>query len=430
MNIWLIDHYTNTPSDPGDARHYSNARELIGRGHQVRVIKCSFNHLTRAHVSITPDSKWQNKDYGGVPFTVISAQPYNGNFEVARIVNMFQFAFRTWRADWAKELPRPDLILGSAPDPFVALAAERLASRYGVPFLLEIRDAWPYAIAEVTGRSRRHPFVVLVDWTMRYLYRKAEKIIMLSQSSTLLAEWGADPGKLVWIPHGVDLRLNPVPQPPPKDNFFTITYLGAHNPWNSLDTILDAAKLIAAAGADNIRFRFVGDGTSKPALLARVKAEHLTNVVFDPSIGKDRVHEVLSASDAFILNNRIDGVSKKWMSFNKLYDYLAAGRPIIFGSVAEHDPVREAGAGITIPAGDAHAIASAAIFLAELPEEELRAYGGRGRRYIEERFTIPVLTDQFEAIAHELVTRTQPPLEGSHPSPIVPSPRTVTRENT
>ena len=54
---------------------------------------------------------------------------------MARILNMFDFAVNVWRKGWLDELDAANLILGSAPDPFVALAAERLASRYGVPFV-------------------------------------------------------------------------------------------------------------------------------------------------------------------------------------------------------------------------------------------------------------------------------------------------------
>jgi hypothetical protein len=404
MNIWLIDHYTNPPQDLGDARQFSNARELMRLGHTARVIACSFNHLTHSHYPEAPTYCWKNQIFDDVPFTLIRSRAYKTNYEMARILNMFDFAFNVWRKGWLEELDAPDLILGSAPDPFVALAAERLASRYGVPFVLEIRDLWPYSIIEVTGHSRYHPFVQLVDRTMRYLYSRASRIIMLSKNSTeLLVESGADRKKIVWIPQGVDLAMNPEPMAAPDDGIFTVTYLGAHNEWNSLDTILDAAKILQNSGAKHVLFRFVGAGSSKPELIEKARAEGITNVKFEAPVPKNMVYKVQHTSDAFIINNRKDGASKNWMSFNKLYDYLAAGRPVIFGSYTDNDPVRESGAGISVEAGDAAGLAKAVLLLAGQSREQLFEYGRLGRRFIEENYSTPVLVERFVAMAGELI---------------------------
>jgi glycosyltransferase involved in cell wall biosynthesis len=398
-----MDHYTNPPQDLGDARQFSNARELMRRGHTARVIACSFNHLTHSHYPEAPNGRWQNRVFDDVPFTLIRAREYKTNYEAARILNMFDFAVNVWRGGWAAELEAPDLILGSTPDPFVSLAAERLASRYRIPFVLEVRDPWPYAIVHVAGYSKYHPFVKGVDWLMRYLYKRASRIVMLSKNSTeLLVQGGADRNKIIWIPQGVDLAMNPAPRPAADDGIFTVTYLGAHNQWNSLDVILDAAKILQDAGMKEVLFRFVGDGVSKPLLIKRAKAEGIRNVRFDDPVAKNMVYEVQHNSDAFIINNRKDGVSKNWMSFNKLYDYLAAGRPVIFGSYTDNDPVRESGAGLSVEADDAAALAKAVQFLAGQSREQLFEYGKLGRKFIEEHYSITALVDRFEVMANEL----------------------------
>jgi hypothetical protein len=400
MNIWLMDHYSNPPQDLGDARQYSNARELSARGHEVHVIACSFNHLSHSHYPYELNKRWAHHRFSGIDFTLIGARAYQSNFEFSRIMNMLDFAMTAWLGKWLKNLRAPDLIVGSCPDPFVGLAAALLASRYQVPFILEIRDPWPYAIVEVTGHGKYHPFVFAVDRIMRYLYKKADRIIMLSKhSSDLLVEGGADANKIVWIPQGVDLRMSPRPRPAPDDGVFAVTYLGAHNTWNSLDTVLDAAKLLQKAGDKEILFRFVGAGASKAALMQRASSEGIANVRFDAPVGKDQVCQVQHESDAFIINNRRDGVSKRWMSFNKLFDYLAAGRPVVFGSYTENDPVRESGAGISVEAGNASALAEAVHFLSRQSPKRLFEYGMAGRRFIEDNYSIPVLIDRFEAMA-------------------------------
>jgi glycosyltransferase involved in cell wall biosynthesis len=243
----------------------------------------------------------------------------------------------------------------------------------------------------------------VVDRLMRYLYAKAERIIMLSKHSTeLLVEGGADASKIVWIPQGVDLHMSPQPKPAPVDGKFTVTYLGAHNKWNSLDTVLDAAKILRDTGNKDILFRFVGAGVSKPELMKRAHDEGLDNVRFDDPVGKNMVCQVQHNSNAFIINNRKDGVSKRWMSFNKLFDYLCAGRPVVFGSYTDNDPVRESGAGISVEAGNAPALADAVRFLSRQSPRQLFEYGMAGRRFVEANYSIPVLIDRFEAMACEI----------------------------
>src|SRR5262245_47933291 len=115
----MLNHYAFPPTEPGGTRHYSHARELIRRGHQVEIVACSFHHLKHKHMSTT-GRKWERQAFEGVPFTWIVARAYQSN-SIARVANMFEFSWRAWRQDWARDLERPDLILGSSPHPFAAL---------------------------------------------------------------------------------------------------------------------------------------------------------------------------------------------------------------------------------------------------------------------------------------------------------------------
>jgi glycosyltransferase involved in cell wall biosynthesis len=414
-----VNHYANSPDDPGDARHWSHAQELMRRGHQVTVISSSFHHLVHEQVKSAAPGRIVHSQVRGVPFVWIPTIGYRTD-SILRVANFFEFGLRVWQGDWAKKLNPPDLVLGSSPHPFAALGAQRLAARYRVPFVLELRDAWPYVLTEVGGYSPRHPFVVLVDRTMRFLYKRADRIVLFSRdSSGELEGMGADPKKAVWVPHGVDLTLMPEPRPASDDGVFTIKYIGAHNQWNSLDTILDAAKLLQTKGVKGIDFRFVGDGVRKPFLKARVEAERIDNVHFDDPVAKNQMAEVLHHADAFILNNRVDGVSRRWMSFNKIYEYLSARRPVVFGSCTTANPVQESGAGILVEAGNHVQMAEAVETLARMSAEQLDAYGLRGRKHIETNYSIRANVDRFEKMALELTgqrlgSASTPPAGTSH----------------
>jgi glycosyltransferase involved in cell wall biosynthesis len=71
---------------------------------------------------------------------------------------------------------------------------------------------------------------------------------------------------------------------------------------------------------------------------------------------------------------------------NKVFDYMAAGRPVILaidGVIRE--VVEAADGGITVPPGDADALAEAIGALAQNPQRR-QDLGRNGRRYVEAHF--------------------------------------------
>jgi len=80
---------------------------------------------------------------------------------------------------------------------------------------------------------------------------------------------------------------------------------------------------------------------------------------------------------------------------NKLYDYLAAKRPLILAGNPVNNPVEDARCGLTVPPSDPQALADAIIKLSQMPKEERQAMGNRGRDYVEKYHSIPVLADKL-----------------------------------
>ena len=83
------------------------------------------------------------------------------------------------------------------------------------------------------------------------------------------------------------------------------------------------------------------------------------------------------------------------ISLNKLYVYLASGKPIVFSGKVANDLVREARAGISVPPEDSKAVAQA--IMAIMADEDMAwEMGLRGRRLAEEEYDIPILTNKLE----------------------------------
>jgi len=106
---------------------------------------------------------------------------------------------------------------------------------------------------------------------------------------------------------------------------------------------------------------------------------------------------VMSLADAFIYGLRDLPLYRFGITLNKLTDYRAGGRPIIFFGRSAYDPVRDVRAGFSVPPQDPAAIADAIEHLIALSPSERLAMGRNARQYVEEHHNIPKLADRLLA---------------------------------
>ena len=147
MKIWIFNHYALPPGASGGTRHYTLARYLQDSGHRVTIIASGYNHWRRREEHLAAGESWRQSTVDGVSFIWLRTPPYGGN--PGRMWNMAVYGLRAWRGSWLSAIgERPDVILGSSPHLFAALAAQ-LACCFRVPFLLEIRDIWPQILVDL-----------------------------------------------------------------------------------------------------------------------------------------------------------------------------------------------------------------------------------------------------------------------------------------
>ncbi|GAG02217.1 unnamed protein product, partial [marine sediment metagenome] len=271
------------------------------------------------------------------------------------------------------------------------LAAYWVAKHHRAKFIMEVRDLWPQTIVDMGELSERNPINKLLRALEKFLYRRAERIItLLPRAGEYIAARGIGKEKIVWIPNGVDLsRFDRVAMPEASHEGFQVMYLGAHGQANALDVLLRAAKVLQDWGDDAIRFTLIGDGPEKPRLIKLAKELRLNNVEFRDPVKKANVPKVLHEADAtvFILNDL--PLYKYGISLNKLFDYLAAKKPLILAGNPVNNPVEEAHCGLTVPPRDPQALAVVVLELYQMPLEEREAMGRRGREYVEKHHAIP-----------------------------------------
>jgi glycosyltransferase involved in cell wall biosynthesis len=404
MNILVVNHYVGTPVDGIGDRHYMFAKELIKRGHDVTIISSSFDHGTRTETHLNEGEKWKRQVEEGVPFVWVRTPPYTGN-GLDRAWNMLCFGLRINR--WAERfrLERPDVVVGSSPHLFAASGAQRLARRYNVPFVLEIRDLWPETLIELGNFSPRNPGIRVLERIERRLYRSADHIMcLLPGGAEHICEKGGQKGKITWIPNGIDLKVVPTPYPRDDSLKFVVMYAGAHGLANGLDSILDTASILKQQGwSERVVFRFVGDGPHKARLAERACTEGLDMVQFEPYVPRREIYSLLQEADAFVITLRDANLFSRYgVSPNKLFDYLASARPVIFAIDSLNNPVAESGGGITVPPEDPESMAQAIIRLANMSSQARWEMGLKGRRYVEQEYDYAKLADRIETVLYDV----------------------------
>ena len=139
----------------------------------------------------------------------------------------------------------------------------------------------------------------------------------------------------------------------------------------------------------------VGDGPEKPALQRLASELGARNVLFIDPIRKDRIPALLAQVDVGVLHATATPVHRYGVSFNKLFDYMAAGLPIAFACDTFADPVAAAGAGLTIPPDDPEALAAAFVALASASATERRRMGAAGYAYAEREHDLAAIGFAF-----------------------------------
>jgi glycosyltransferase involved in cell wall biosynthesis len=409
MHILLIHQAFATLDEPGGTRHHELTRRLVGMGHRVTVITSPVSYLTGA-VSIASPGNPGGVDESGVRVIRVRARQSLHKSFFHRLVAFFSFMTASFFA--GLRVKQVDLVWGTSPPIFQGVTAWLLARLKRVPFLFEVRDLWP-AFAVAVGVLKNPLLIRLSLGLERFLYRHANRMIVNSPGYVAhVKQYAACPVDL--IPNGADPAMFHPEDPGVAfrqanhlEDQFVVLYAGAHGMSNDLDVALAAVKILQDSGkTSRIRLVFLGDGKDKPMLVKSSEQMHLSNVLFLPPISKAHMPEALAGADACLaILKPLD--EYKTVYPNKVFDYMAAGRPILLAiDGVIRDVVEQAGCGLFVQPGDPQALAGAIRELA-LDREKSRRMGLAGRAYLEEHFSRSQLAARLAGILSEMVLKKQ-----------------------
>jgi glycosyltransferase involved in cell wall biosynthesis len=383
----MIHQHAIPPIAMGPTRHFDLARKIIAQGHEVIVFAGNYCH-TQFHYIADPYHKINKLAYyANVPFFWIEVPAYHNN-SVKRLWNMLVFAYKLVRNKNLKFIPKPDVIIGSSPSPFAAFAAKKLAEQYNVPFIYEIRDIWPATLLSLGNFSKYHPLIQILQHIEDDLLKAAKKIIgVLPGIGDYLQQQKISRDKFLWLPNAIDIKEGYDKQQAYSDQLI-ILYAGSFNISNDLETLLKAAKLLQNYDSQKFRIQLIGDGPQKSRLHQIVSAEKINNVEFLPAVKKECIGDIVASADICVGMVKKTKLYQWGTSLNKITDYLAMAKPIVFALDSPYNPILEAKAGLTVEPENPDKLAEAIIKIASLSWDERQKLGQNGRNYARQYFNL------------------------------------------
>ncbi|MBM3304840.1 MAG: glycosyltransferase family 4 protein [Candidatus Aminicenantes bacterium] len=273
----------------------------------------------------------------------------------------------------------------------------------GTRTLVNVQDIHPDLAIE-SGILRNPAGIRFAKGLEKWVYGLADRIVVISEGfkRNLLAK-GVPAPKVDIIPNWVDTDFL---KPLPKDNAvsrklglrdkFVVMYSGtvSISGNRALERVLEAAK--ALASERDVLFVIVGEGLKKGALTARAAALGLDNVAFLPFQPYRDLPALLASSDVLLVP--LDEEKSQLSVPSKLYNFMAAGRPIL-GLTTPGSEVaailRATGGGMSVPPADVEGIGRAVVELKRSPDAR-RAAAGKARDFVVRAFAKDRILRSYE----------------------------------
>lgn len=408
-NIWIWNHYATNMMKDKAGRHYWLAENLILNGYNPTIFCASTQHNSDKNID-TEGNIYIKKESKTIPFVIVKTPHYAGNGK-KRIINMISFyrnLFPTAKK-YANENGKPDVILASSVHPLTLVAGIKVAKKFAIPCICEVRDLWPEAIFAFNKIKENSLLGKILVAGEHWIYKKANALIFTKEGDTDCIrekKWDTESGgdidlnKAHYINNGVDIEAfnksihTDILEDPDLDrNKFNVVYVGAIRPVNNVGNIIDAAlRLIEYK---DIQFLIYGDGIQRKILEERVNKECISNVRIKGFVEKKYIPYILSKSSVNILN--YSQTQYNWSrgnSSNKLFEYMASGKPIISTVKMGYSILEKYDCGIEIENASPKELADAILKVKNMSNEEYHKMCVNARNGAKD-FDFKILTEKL-----------------------------------
>jgi glycosyltransferase involved in cell wall biosynthesis len=395
MHALIVHQIFTLPSDGGGTRHFDFARYLTGLGHKVTVVTTNIEYLSGKVRKSLP------ADLDGIEFRYVKSFGSVHKSLTARLANFLWFAIAS--VYYMLAAKNVDIICGTSPPLFQSASCLLCAKLLRIPFVFEVRDLWLDFGVELGVIRKGFPYHVL-KYLERVLYRRSDAVVVNSPGYLPYVQ----SKNVALIPNGVEISEF---EEPVREDFrkawdlqdkIVCVYVGNIGIANDADVILGAAERLLHE--TDIVFVFVGGGLRRGHYENLASSRNLHNVIFKAPVAKSRIPDLIKSSDVGIATLKAIPLFSTPFP-NKVFDYMAAGVPVVLAIDGEIRKVIEAAeAGLVTTPGDAVALANAVKEYSQNPDLR-KKHGENGLRAARELFNRQNMAAKFERLISDIVSK-------------------------
>jgi glycosyltransferase involved in cell wall biosynthesis len=324
MKIVYVDYDFATLAGHTGTRTFLFARELVRRGHEVRVI------ASDRRLGMPMPKRFHRFEEEGVGVDVLHVGLGRRRTWLGWLWAHFALMARCWFRLLRCE--KPDVLIAVSPPLPVVLPVVVACRLRGVPYVLETRRLIPEVLVG-TGRMRSPVLIGILSWLANFGTRRARRIVALTDG--MARHIAADTkvsDRVVMIPHCCDLELfsdgdgRRIREANGWENKFVCLHLGSMTRFNGLEDIPRTADILRED--EQFVFWMIGDGDERDSFEQNIRDRELTNVVIWDPQPRSNLPDILAAADLCLATIWPYPVLEQ-SGGQRLFDYLAAGRPIL-----------------------------------------------------------------------------------------------------
>ncbi len=379
MRVLIIAQYFPPDMGGGATRAYNAAIGLTKAGCDVTVV-CAFPHYPTGN---TPSSyRWRSlhlENQKGIRVIRTFVPPLSSTGFIRRLILFFTFMFTSLiglfyvnhvDAVWASN---PN-VLGVTPG-FIFKTMNRCI------LVQNVDDLWPESLYDL-GYKRNSFLGLLGEFLAKISYFLVDAITPISPGyvSVLTKKYNVPQSRIVVVKAGVNLEnFNSSYNDDTVKKPFEVLYIGTFSPAYDFKQIFDAASILKD---EEIIFTIRGGGELSSTLKKWESESNSGNIqVVDEIVSREDVAKILQSASALILP--LGGMESIELGISsKLYEYQAAGKPIICCSRGHPGAyVQESNCGFVVEPKDSAKLAEVILKLKE-DSDLARKMGESGRNYV------------------------------------------------
>jgi glycosyltransferase involved in cell wall biosynthesis len=279
--------------------------------------------------------------------------------------------------------------------------------KLGIPLIVEV-NADLLEQRKFKGRPERGLRRVFAEWATRLCFSAAAKIVCISASlkDHLSSKWNIEESKLTVLPCAADVdAFGPTHSSESVRRALGLTgepvvmWVGGYYPWHDLDLMLDSFAQVLQRNS-NARLVLVGEGPTRPSIAQKILKNGLQkSVIMTGAIAHADVPGMLSVADiAVVPSARLPASRGGTGTPLKLFEYMAAGKPIVATDLNQAAEVIQHGHnGLLVEPGDVNGFADAIVTLLNNPVKRLHL-GQHARQQAIDLYTWDRYTRRLEDI--------------------------------